>query len=358
MADDQDQSSKTEAPSERKISKAREEGNVPQSKEIKSAVIMVAGVAFVMWIAPFLMQKISIIGAYYLAHVHDIRVETSQDLRLLLMNAIIEVGKYVAIPFGIFMICALAADLMQNGFMFSPNKIALDFNKINPLSGLKRMIGVQKLVDTLKDILKISIVSIVSYMVVAPKIMTIPTLASVSIMGSLSLLKEVSAFLVFAVALLMLIIAAADWWWSVYSHRKKLRMTKQEVKDEYKQMEGDPAIKAKLHAIRMEKFRQRMMQSVPTANVVITNPTHYAIALKYDMNDMSAPLVVAKGVDFLAKKIREIANENDITIVENPPLARALYASVDVDEEIPAEHFKAVAEVIGYVMRLKGQVPV
>jgi flagellar biosynthetic protein FlhB len=155
--------------------------------------------------------------------------------------------------------------------------------------------------------------------------------------------------------MIMTVIAALDYAYQKWDHKEKLKMTKQEVKDERKQQDGDPKIKQRIAALRMERARERMMQAVAKADVVITNPTHYAIALKYDMDSMPAPILVGKGMDSLAIRIREIAEENDIPIVENPPLARALYAGVEIDEEIPAEHYHAVAEVIGYVFRLKGK---
>ena len=163
--------------------------------------------------------------------------------------------------------------------------------------------------------------------------------------------------MIFTIVLAVLVIAIADFAYQKYSHLKKLRMTKQEVKDEYKQMEGDPLVKSRIRQLRVERARRRMMDNVPKADVVIVNPTHYAVALKYDMNTMDAPVVTAKGLDSLALRIREIAEENDVPIVENPPLARALFASVDLDQSIPQEHFKAVAEVIGYVMQLKNKTP-
>ena len=169
----------------------------------------------------------------------------------------------------------------------------------------------------------------------------------------LRLTHHIVVMLIFTVVLAVLVIAIADFVYQRYAHLKKLRMTKQEVKDEYKQMEGDPLVKSRIRQVRMERARHRMMDAVPRADVVIVNPTHYAVALEYKMETMDAPVVVAKGLDNLALRIREIAEEHEIPIVENPPLARALFASVELDQSIPAEHFKAVAEVIGYVMQLK-----
>ena len=190
-------------------------------------------------------------------------------------------------------------------------------------------------------------------MVIRPYLPDANLMPDMSIGGILGLTHKIIVLLIFTVVCATLIIALADFAYQKYSHLKKLRMTKQEVKDEYKQTEGDPLVKSKIRQVRMERARHRMMDNVHKADVVIVNPTHFAVALEYKMETMEVPVVVAKGVDYMAQKIKEIAREDEIPIVENPPLARALYASVDIDEPIPTEHFKAVAEVIGYVMQLK-----
>ena len=171
----------------------------------------------------------------------------------------------------------------------------------------------------------------------------------------LEFIHKIVVLLLFTVVIAVFVIAAADYLYQKYSHLKKLRMTKQEVKEEYKQMEGDPLIKSRIRQVRMERARHRMMEAVPKADVVIVNPTHYAVALEYKMEEMDAPKVTAKGLDNIALRIKAIAEENEVPIVENPPLARALFASTEIDQTIPEEHFKAVAEVIGYVMQLKNQ---
>ena len=173
--------------------------------------------------------------------------------------------------------------------------------------------------------------------------------------GILEFIHKIVVLLIFTVVIAIFVLAVADYLYQRYTYLKKLRMTKQELKDEYKQVEGDPLVKSRIRQVRMERARHRMMENVPKADVVVVNPTHYAVAMEYKMEEMDAPVVVAKGVDFLALRIREIAEEHEIPIVENPPLARALFASVEVDQAIPPEHFKAVAEVIGYVMQLKNQ---
>jgi flagellar biosynthetic protein FlhB len=205
--------------------------------------------------------------------------------------------------------------------------------------------------------IKISLVAIVALGLAVPMFDDITLTPMISVASSLHRLHDLALWVVGGTVAVMTAIALLDYGYQRYQHNKQLKMTKQEVKDEHKQSEGDPQIKARIRAIRTQRARQRMMAAVPEADIVITNPTHFAVALQYKMDEMAAPKLVAKGVDTLALRIRQVAEENDVPIVENPPLARALYAAVELDQEIPPEHFKAVAEVIGYVMRLRGKLP-
>ncbi|MFP6710417.1 MAG: flagellar type III secretion system protein FlhB [Rhodospirillales bacterium] len=206
-------------------------------------------------------------------------------------------------------------------------------------------------------VVKLGIVGTVIFFLVKPMLGDLELLAAFEMEHTLQRIKEIALVILVISVMIMTVIAAVDFVYQKWDHTNKLKMTKQEVKDERKQQDGDPKIKQRIASLRMERHRERMMQAIGKADVIITNPTHFAVALKYDMDTMPAPLLVGKGVDFLALRIREVAEENDIPIVENPPLARALYATVEIDEEIPAEHFHAVAEVIGYVFRLKGKMP-
>ena len=197
--------------------------------------------------------------------------------------------------------------------------------------------------------------AVVAYYAVAPYFPHIKQLPDISVAGTLSYLFVTSRRMLIGICIIMFFIAIFDYLYQRYEYLKSLRMSKQEVRDEYKQQEGDPQVKQRLRQIRMERARKRMMAAVPTADVIVTNPTHYSVALKYDQATMRAPKVVAKGLDNIAMRIREVAKEHDIPLYENPPLAQALYATVDIDREIPAEHYKAVAEVISYVYRIKGK---
>ncbi|MEE2746502.1 MAG: flagellar type III secretion system protein FlhB, partial [Pseudomonadota bacterium] len=246
---------------------------------------------------------------------------------------------------------------VQVGRTFSWEKVKPKWSQISPLNGVKRLVSPRSLVEFAKGIVKIGLVGLVSVLIAVPLLTDIELFPTLDIIVSLERIQYVGIILVFWTLMLMTIVAALDFTFQKYDHKKKLRMSKQEVKDEFKQLEGDPKVKARLAQIRQERQRARMIANVTKADIVITNPTHYAVALKYDMETMPAPVLVAKGVDDLAARMREVAEENEVPIVENPPLARALYASVELDESIPENLYQAVAEVIGYVFRLKGKLP-
>ncbi len=352
--EDDDDSSKTEEPSERKISKAKEEGDVAISQDAKS-FIMLLGSLFVIWLfIPFMFKWLGRFSASFIERAANTHVDKGNFV-VLFEQGVFIFFKVMAIPFVLFMVLGIFASLSQTGFIYAPKKLEPNWNKLNIFAALPNFINKQKIVESIKGIIKITIVSILAYMVIKPYIAKTELLPTMGTYAILDFIHEVVVLLLFTVTIAVLVIAAADYAWQKYSHLLKLRMTKQEVKEEYKQMEGDPLVKSKIRQIRMDRARQRMMENVPKADVVIVNPTHYAVALEYKMNEMPAPKVTAKGVDTVALRIKAVAEENDIPIVENPPLARALFASTELDQTIPTEHFKAVAEVINYVMQLKNQ---
>ena len=351
-AEDDDDASKTEEPSERKISKAKEEGDVAISQDAKS-FLMLLGMLFVVWLLlPLMFKWFYVLSLKFIENPESIPTDP-KHLQLLFSRTVLGMLKILSIPFLIFMVLGLTASIAQTGFVYAPKKLLPAWNKLNIFAALPKFINMKKVVESLKGIIKITVITFISILVIRPYLEKINLMPTMDTMAILSFIHKVVVLLIFTVLIAVLIIALADYAWQKYSHLKKLRMTKQEVKDEYKQMEGDPLVKSRIRQVRMERARHRMMDNVPKADVVIVNPTHYAVALEYKMETMDAPVVVAKGLDHLALRIRELAEENDIPIVENPPLARALFASVELDQAIPQEHFKAVAEVIGYVMQLK-----
>lgn len=352
IAEDDDEASKTEEPSERKISKAKEEGDIAISQDAKS-FIMLLGMLFVIWLVLPLMFKWFYMFSLKFVENPDAISTDSRHIRLLLYNTVIALMKILGIPFAIFMVLGIFASVAQTGFVYAPKKLEPNWNKLNIFAAMTQFINMKKIVESLKGIIKITVIAFIGVLVIRPYLEKVNLMPGMETMAILSFIHKIVVLLIFTVVIAVLVIAVADYAYQKYQHLKKLRMTKQEVKDEYKQMEGDPLVKSRIRQVRMERARHRMMDAVPRADVVIVNPTHYAVALEYKMEKMDAPVVVAKGLDNLALRIREIAEEHDIPIVENPPLARALFASVELDQSIPAEHFKAVAEVIGYVMQLK-----
>jgi flagellar biosynthetic protein FlhB len=257
-----------------------------------------------------------------------------------------------AAPLVIALFAAFGAGYLQFGLILSSESMMPSLSKISPLAGLKRIFSMRSLSEFLKGLLKLAIVGAIVYMVVTPSVGELHKLIGMEIAQLLAVITKLLTRLLFTVLSAMVVITLFDVFYQRYEHIKGLRMSRQEIKDEMRESEGDPIVKGRLRQLRMERARKRMMAEVPKADVVVTNPTHYAVALKYDAQ-MASPKVVAKGVDKVAQKIREIAAENDVPVVENPPLARGLYAAVDVDQEITPEFYKAVAEVIGYIYKLK-----
>jgi len=259
--------------------------------------------------------------------------------------------------FVVMMVAGLAGHVLQSRPTIAFDKIVPDFSKVSPLAGFKRLFGAESWMNLLKGLAKIAIVGIAIWTQLWPErgfLEAILNQSTAAVVGDMSrLLFKVLMASLAALA----VIAGLDYFWQRLRWLSRNRMSKQEIKEEYRQNEGDPTIKAKIRQLRHERSRKRMMAAVPQATVVIMNPTHFAVALKYESGKMAAPVCVAKGVDALALRIRAVAEENDVPVVENPPLARALHAAVEIDDPVPPEHFKAVAQVIGYVMRLQGKLP-
>lgn len=352
VAEDDDETSKTEDASERKIEKAKEEGDIAISQDAKS-FIMLVGMLFVVWLVmPLMFKWYYMYAVKFIESPETIPVD-SRHIQLLMLNTVLSLIKILGIPFVIFIVLGVFASVAQTGFIYAPKKLEPNWKKLNIFAALPQFINMKKIVESLKGIIKIVVIGFIGILVIRPYLEKVNLLPTMETMAILSFIHKIVVLLIFTVVIAVLVIAIADYAYQKYQHLKKLRMTKQEVKEEYKQMEGDPLVKSRIRQLRMERARHRMMDAVPKADVVIVNPTHYAVALKYNMEEMDAPVVVAKGLDNLALRIRELAEENEVPIVENPPLARALFASVEIEQSIPSEHFKAVAEVIGYVMQLK-----
>ena len=352
MAGSDDDSEKTEQPSQKRLDQAREKGQVASSREINHWFMFLGGTLVVMMFAPGMMRDTTVALLRFIEHPHLIRFDEG-SMRDTMLDSLGKIGLLLVVPSLLLMAAAAASNLLQHGFLVSTESIKPKFSKISPMAGAKRLFSSQSLMEFVKGLLKLAIVGAVVFMLLKPEFGRLELVTGMDMADLLALLKSLTTRLLIGVLSVMSAIAALDFLYQKFTHLKQLRMSRQELKEEFKESEGDPMIKQRVRQIRMERSRQRMLAAVPTADVVITNPTHYAVALKYDPDKMGAPRVVAKGVDHIAAKIREAARENDVPLVENPPLARALHANVELDEEVPAEHYRAVAEIISYVWKLR-----
>lgn len=352
--DDNDDSSKTEDPTPKKLEEARKKGQVPLSREVNNWIMLFAGTIVVLAMGPGMMLDITVLLRTYFERAADLP-PVPGGLQFVVMGAFKEILGILALPLLFLIVAAFAGPFLQIGPMLAPDIIKMDVSKISPMKGFSRLFSMRSIMEFVKGILKISIVSIVGFLIVKPYMGGIEHMVGLEIPTAMDEMESLTARMLIGILVVLFLIAIADLLYQRYEHYKKMRMTKQELKDEYKQSEGDPHIKGKLRQLRQEKARARMMQAVPSADVVITNPTHYSVALKYDPDKNDAPILVAKGVNEVALRIRETAREHDITILPNPPLARVLFETVEIDETVPPEHYKAVAEIISYVFRLKGK---
>ncbi len=346
MSDSED---RTEAATPRRLERARAEGSVAVSREVPA----LAGLGAVTMMLAMMGPDIGHTMANRLGAM--LVVSPNQDPKAALVSALMAL-LMIAAPLILGVLAAsVAATLLQTGVVFNPAVLVPDITRLNPMRGVKRLFGFHGLVEAGKSIVKLGVLGFTAYHVMSGGFLAL-TGASAWLPGQLAD-RIMHQILQLAMTLLgtQVVIAGADMWWVRHKHGSELRMSKQDVKQENKEADGNPHVKARLRSIRMARSRKRMLAAVPAATVVVTNPTHYAIALTYDRNKGGAPRVVAKGVDEVAARIREVAQEHRVPMVANPPLARALY-KVELDAEIPAEHFKMVAEVIAYVWRLRGKV--
>jgi flagellar biosynthesis protein FlhB len=324
------------------------------SREINNWVMLLAGTLVVVAMGPAMMSDLSVLMRTYIERSHDMP-EVPGGMQFAVVEALREVLKIIMLPLLFLIVAAFVGPFAQVGPLFAPDILKMDISKISPSKGFSRLFSMKSIMEFVKGILKITIVSVVGYMVIKPFFGTIDHMVGLPIPLMMDETMALVTRMLIGMLVVIFIIAVLDLVYQRYEHMKKMRMTKQELKDEYRQSEGDPHVKAKLRQLRQEKARARMMQAVPSADVVITNPTHYSVALKYDPDTNDAPIVVAKGIDELAMRIREVARENDVIILPNPPLARVLFDTVDVDTAVPPDQYKAVAEIISYVFRLKGK---
>jgi flagellar biosynthetic protein FlhB len=354
MADEKDKSTQTEEPTQKRLAEAQEHGDVVKSTEVSTFVVLAGGTLAIAVFGRSAAESLTTTMRMFLEQPDQFTIG-SGDMEQL-FHALLSHVATILIPFFVLMMAAgLGGNLIQHRPVFTFDRIKPDFSKLSLGAGLKRMFGIEGLMNLGKGLLKIAIVGAAVWTQVWPERNTLESVLGQSPAGVAGDMSHLLFKVLIAALAALAVIAAADYFLQRFRFLQRNRMSKQEIKEEYRQSEGDPAVKAKIRQIRMERSRRRMIAAVPEATVVIMNPTHFAVALKYESGKMAAPVCVAKGVDALALRIRAVAEDHDVPVVENPPLARALHASVEVDQPVPAEHYKAVAQVIGYVMRLNGQ---
>jgi flagellar biosynthetic protein FlhB len=342
---------KTEAPTPRKLQEARIKGQVAKSMELPKALVFLAIFSLFFAIPSFFIERTK--ALFVLMLERELLMELTIPNVIVLFESLLTEGLLLCAPvFAVAIIVGVLSNYVQFGFLFTLEPLKMSLQKINPINGFKQMFSLKSLVEFLKSLIKLTVVSVIVYLTFVAEKENILKLAQVPVDAILTYTIHTCLVLGLKVAAALLILAILDYMYQKYEHIKQLRMSKQDIKDEMKNIYGDPLIKAKIKQKQMQVAIQRMMQQVPTADVVITNPTHYAVAIKYDAKTMAAPIVVAKGVDYLAFKIRDIAKDNDVVIMENKPLARALYDAVEIDQPIPAHLFKAVAEVFAYLIKI------
>jgi flagellar biosynthetic protein FlhB len=348
MAEEQDKSQKTEDPTQKRLEEARKKGDVAKSQDVPVWFLLAAAAAIMAAAGP-LATSIADPLVRIMDHPHAFRL-TDGGAQQLLTSLLMSLFTPMAVVFGVLLVAGLLGHLIQHRPMWTMEKMKLDIGKLDPMKGFGRLFGAQGWVNLLKSVMKMCAVSAAMMYAVLPELGQIIGAGMLDPGGLLHITQSIAGRLMIAALVAIGVIAGMDYAWQRFSFFQRMKMSKQEVKDENKQSEGDPHIKAKLRQIRLERSRKRMMANVAKATVVITNPTHYAVALRYLPDTDAAPVCMAKGVDDLALRIREEAKKHDVPIVENVALARALFPLVEIEEPIPREHFEAVAKVIGFIL--------
>jgi len=355
MADEQDRSQKTEEPTQRKLEEARRKGDLPVSRDVASLTLVLGCLILVGGLGPWLAGRLADLLLPFAEHADGMLLDSPADAWHLLAHVTGRAG-LLLLPVAVILVAgALLAFVAQNGIVASAERIQPKLDRLSPIAGVKRVFSLRNLVEFLKGLAKISAVGVALAITIAPVLDRLEAITLADAAALPDLLTGLLVRLLLAVLVASLAIALVDLVWQQVEWRRQQRMSLQELKDEFRQTEGDPHVKGRIRQLRRERARNRMFQELPTATVVITNPTHYAVALRYDLSKAPAPVCVAKGVDLVARRIREKAAEHQVPLVENPPLARTLHASVDIGEEVEPEHYMAVAEIITVVLAAKAR---
>lgn len=351
MAEEQDDAEKTEDPTQKRLDDALERGDVAKSQEVNTWFILAGAALILSSFSSSIASSLQNVFRNLIANSYAIKTDGGSLLAMLANLEHMLLGVF-AVPLVLIVVAAIAGNIVQHRLVWSAEAIKPNFGKISPMSGAKRLFGKQALANLGKGIVKLIALGSIMAAIFWPQRHRLDSMVRLDPVSIIGTTKSLSLQLLGAAVALLAIVAAADFFFQYRQWYERHKMSMREMKEEFKSTEGDPQIKGRIRALRQARMKKRMMAAVPTASVVITNPTHFAVALRYEQG-MPAPVCVAKGADLIALKIREVAGKNNVPIVENPPLARALHASVEIDGEIPVEHYHAVAQVIGYVMKLK-----
>jgi flagellar biosynthetic protein FlhB len=354
MAEESSSGERTESPSSKRRSDFRKKGQVAQSREVQAAAMFTLLLLFWIFFAPIFWEQIREMTTALWRDSGEYAITT---LSLMQLSYYIGAGLAMALAplFLVVLVVGFFATFLQIGWLFTTQPLMPDLSKLDPIKGMARFVSKRSLVEVIKSLLKVGLIGWVAYKTVKGEFDQALLLLQMPVEHTVLYLAKTAALVMAKVAAIMIVLAILDYAFVRWELEEKMKMTKQEQKEEMKETEGDPHIKSKIRSIQQQMARRRMMAAVPEADVVITNPTHIAVAIQYQAGKMDAPLVLAKGQELVAEKIREIAREHDIPLVENPPVARLLHSKVEVGQSIPEEMFKAVAEILAYVYSLKGR---
>lgn len=351
MADND--SDKTEQATPRRKQKAVEEGNVPKSRELSTAISFIISVIFLYFYTPSIVENFQ---KLFIEMLNFSNFSINRQSTYLLLIESFKFSGIIVLPLmAVLMVVGILSNVAQFGFVVSSKALEAKWERLDVIKGVKNLVSKRSLVELLKSVFKIFVVGFVAYVIVKGKMSTIISFATAEPVASVTYLGALIFEISFKIALLILIMALFDFFYQKWQYNEDLKMSKQEIKDEFKQMEGDPLIKQKIRGMQREMARRRMMEEVPKSDVVITNPTHYAVAIRYEMGKDRAPKVVAKGQRLVALRIKEMAKQCGVLIHEDPPLARSIFSSVELGEEIPESLYKAVAEILAIVYKLKNR---
>jgi flagellar biosynthetic protein FlhB len=354
MAEGDEAEDKHFAPTQRRLQQAREEGQVPLSREVPVLAGLAVGVGVMMLAGDGLSRGLVLRLQTLIEAIGTWDADRQGSMSVIAAAGLAWLGMTAPVTLAVLVGC-LASVVAQTGVLFRLEALQPDFSRVNPWSGLKRLLGLDHLIEALKSIVKIAVVAAAAWVVIARELSGLPSSTSWGVGLLLTRMFGDVAHLMLVMLAAQTVIAGFDVFWVRLRHSTRLRMTREDVRQETRETEGSPEVKQRLQRIRTARARRRMLDSVPKAAVVVTNPTHYAVALAYERGQTAAPVVVAKGVDSMAERIRELARQHDVPLVANAPLARALY-TVEVGREIPTEHFQAVAGIIAYVWRMQARV--